>query len=680
MDFRQPFIVPVFVVLIAFAVVVPVFASASASMTPAEILFAETPGHFTLSPDGGNLVYIRSAGTDLLPPKDNGTLVNIDVRSDVETALTGPSQSVTSYAFSPDGYTIVYSAMPRSGGDASLYQTRVHDTSAIRLPGTTDELVTGCFAFLGTDRLVFLGAPDGTGPDPGNMIAYPADEPPTPVILKTYSLKDGTISVLSANKDVITIWQPSPDGHYVLYKAAPNPASWQTGALFRYVLLDTKTREEHLLFTSFEGYQDTNQFAWSPDSTVVYIERFENGGLRYPVEDASFLQAYTPETGILEEVPLGWDRGLLIDLFNADIEVNPFNGGAYLLLADGTNPKTAFLARNGTGWNITILSGKDQGNIFAIESDRTGRTIVYNRNSASSPPQIFRADVLDGTIGNPVQLTDLNPGLLAQDLGTSESVTWKGAWNDTITGIVRYPAGYVEEKDYPLLLVIHGGPNYADFDSWRDTWEFPYHLFTSRGAVTLSVNYHGSTNFGYSFARSIEGGHYYDLPVEDIESGIDYLTGKGIINRSRVGITGWSNGGILALALITKDQKLKVAVAGAGTADDNSEVATTNGIVMDEMYYNQSPYQDPQSFLPIVPIYQAKSVRTPLLMMIGTADVQVEPASAWITYRAYKQGSTAPVRFIIFPGQPHHMNTPDTQARKIEEELGWLDRYLFTVK
>jgi dipeptidyl aminopeptidase/acylaminoacyl peptidase len=501
---------------------------------------------------------------------------------------------------------------------------------------------------------------------------------PAPVILKTYSLKDGTIGPLSSNSDVITIWSPSPDGQYVLYKAAPDPETWLEGATFRYVLLDTRTGEERQLFTSLEGYQDTNQFAWSPDSTIVYIERFENGGLRYPVENAAYLQAYTPATRTLEEVPLDWDRGLFVDLFNSDIEVNPFNGGAYLLLADGTNPKVARLVQTGTGWQVTFLSGKDQGNIFAIETDRGGSSIVYNRNAASVPPQLFRAGIEGATITNPVQLTDLNHNLVAKDLGSSEVTSWNGARGDTVYGVVRYPPGYQTEKQYPLVLVIHGGPDYADFDSWRDTWEFPYHLITDKGAVTLSVNYHGSTNFGLPFARSIEGGNYYDLPVEDLTTGISHLAGRGIINRSLVGVTGWSNGGILTLALVTEEPSLKAAVAGAGTADENSQIANTNGIVMDKMYYAKSPYQDPQAFLDVLPIYQADKRRTPLLMMIGTDDIQVDPAGAWITYRAYKEGSPAPIRFVLFRDQPHHMTTTETQARKVQEELSWLDQYLFS--
>lgn len=657
------------------ALVLPVAADGTPGLVPSDILAMETPGHFTLSYDGANLLYIRSTGTDLAPPQNNGTLMYIDVRAATERPLSGPAESVTAYALAPDGNTVVYAAMPRAGGPVSMYRIHVRDSRAYRLDNTTDELA-GDFAFLGNDRLIFTGAPAGA--DPGSSDVIVADEPPAPVILKTYSLGDHTITPLTANNDVITIWAPSPDGRYVLYKAAPDPESWQTGATFRYVLLDTQNGQERELFTSVEGYQDTNQFAWSPDSTVVYIERFVNGGLRYPVQDASYLQAYTPATRTLEEIPLGWDRGLFIDLFNEDIEVNPFNGGAYLLLADGTNPRLARAVKTSTGWQVSLMDGKDQGNIYAIESDRTGSTIVYNRNSASSPPQLFRAGVDGNSITNPVQLTRLNPDLVAQDLGTSEVTSWNGARGETVSGVVRYPPGYVQGNQYPLVLVIHGGPNYADFDSWRDTWEFPYHLITDKGAVTLSVNYHGSTNFGLDFARSIENAHYYDLPVEDLRTGIEHLVARGIVNRSQIGVTGWSNGGILSLALVVNDPTIRAAVSGAGSADDFSQVANTNGIVMNKMYYNKSPYEDPQAYLAILPVFQAEKRRTPLLMMIGTDDIQVDPAGAWVTYRAYKEGSPAPIRFLLFKDQPHHMTTMETQNRKVQEELAWLDRYLLS--
>jgi hypothetical protein len=216
-----PRILPLFLLaamLITALLAIPVSAEGSGSLVPNDILQMEKPGHFTLSQDGGNLVYIKSLGTDLTPPQGNGTLMYINVRSANEIVISDPAESVTSYALSPDGFHVLYTAMPCSGGVASLYLTSLTDRSRTRLNNVTDELADS-FSWLGTDRLVFLGTPDNTGSSsiPGDVIVV--DEVPAPAILKTYSIKDGTISPLTVNNDVITIWAPSPDGRYVLYKA-----------------------------------------------------------------------------------------------------------------------------------------------------------------------------------------------------------------------------------------------------------------------------------------------------------------------------------------------------------------------------------------------------------------------------------------------------------------------------
>jgi len=103
-------------------------------------------------------------------------------------------------------------------------------------------------------------------------------------------------------------------------------------------VLDTTTGTEDEVMTRIEGYQDENEFAWSPDSSMVYIGRNLNGGLRYPVSYASDIVVYTPATRILEEIPLQWEKKMHKDLFNDDVEMRPFDGGVYVLLADGTNP------------------------------------------------------------------------------------------------------------------------------------------------------------------------------------------------------------------------------------------------------------------------------------------------------------------------------------------------------
>ena len=666
------------VLIIALTVVLPVSGEDTGTITIDQLLHTEIPGPISLSPDGNYLVYLKSDGAELAPEFTNNTLMLIDLGTGVEHLISDDSETVLSFALSPGGTKAAYAAFQKESGDTVLKVVSL-DNQRVTQPQNVPEALLSGFQWLNDDELAYLETESInetiTAGYEDDTIVF--DEMPEPVVLKKYSLLTGESEALSDNDDVITIWSPSPDGRYILYKASENPEEWTSGALFRYVLLDTSTGEEIGLFNLTEGYEDINAITWEPDGSVVYIERMNNGGIEYPIRYTTDVLAYYPESGEIEEVPLDWENGIHIDLFNEDVELEPFNGGFFALLANGANPKLAVYTRTGSGWDMKILSGIHAGNIFAIETTTDGKDIVYDFNSASNPPQLYSAEVSGSTILYEKQLTDLNPEIVSEFGGSSEVIHWTGALGDQIEGIVRYPPGYMEGQEYPFVFVIHGGPTYTDFDSWRDTWEFPYCMISEMGAVLLSVNYHGSLNYGFDFAESIEGGHYYDLPVEDLISGKKYLAEKDIINLSQTASTGWSNGGILTLALITKDTSLKAAIAGAGTAEDQAQNANTNGMIMTKMYYGESPYQDPEMFLDILPIYNAANVTTPLLMMIGTEDANVEPASAITTYRTYLEGSSAPVRFLMFPGEKHHPTTYVHQYRKVEEELDWLDKYLF---
>jgi dipeptidyl aminopeptidase/acylaminoacyl peptidase len=675
---KNDFLLLVVMALTVVAAVVPVSGEDTGTITIDQLLHMDIPGPISLSPDGNYLVYLKSYGAELTPEFTNNTLMLIDLRTGDESPVSGDSETVISFDLSPDGTKAAYAAVQKDSGDTVL-KVVSPDTLEVTEPKNVPEALLSGFRWLNEDELAFLEEDSGnetiTAGYEDDTIVF--DEMPNPVVLKKYSILTGESGALSDNDDVITIWSTSPGGRYILYKASENPEKWTSGALFRYMLLDASTGEETFLFNLTEGYEDINAIAWEPDGSVVYIERMQNGGMTYPVRYTTEVLAYYPGTGEIEEVPLNWEKGIHIDLFNEDVELEPFNGGFYALLADGANPKLAMYTRTGSGWDMKVLSGTHEGNIFAIETTPDGKEIVYDFNSAGSPPQLFSAGVSGSTIQGEKQLTDLNPEIASGFGGSSEVIHWTGALGDEVEGIVRYPPGYTEGQKYPFVFVIHGGPTYTDFDSWRDTWEFPYCLISEKGAVLLSVNYHGSTNYGFDFAESIEGGHYYDLPVEDLLSGKGYLEEQGIIDPSLTASTGWSNGGILTLALITKDNSLKAAIAGAGTAEDQAQNANTNGMIMTKMYYGDSPYQDPEMFLDILPVYKAANVTTPLLMMIGTEDANVEPASAITTYRTYLEGSSAPVRFLMFPGEKHHPTTYAHQYRKVEEELGWLDTYLF---
>ena len=642
-----------------------------------DILKMDYLHHFSLTSDEQNIVYMVTRGDDLIPPADNGTLMMVNISTGKETSLTSQNESVTAWALSSVRPLIAYVALPRDGGNKTLTILDLSTMQKTNKEGVSDELLAG-FSWLGDHSLVYSGAAPDIPEDtkPGDVIMV--DKIPDPVILKSYNIGSGDVTSLTNNSDVIYAFVPSPDGRFIIYKSSKYPEVWIENPSFTYYVLDTITGILDKVMTKTEGYQDENEFAWAPDSSMVYIEQVENGGLKYPVRYASDIVVYKPDIKILEEVPLKWDKKLQKDLFNDDVEISPFEGGVYALLANGTNPILVRYDNTSSGWNMTILSGEHQGNIFALETSRDGSDLFYNYNTASVPPQIYSANVSSGEITNQHQLTKLNENLLKKPLGTSEVIEWTGASGETIQGVLRYPPDYIPGKAYPVVFVIHGGPIYTDFDSWRDSWEFPYHLITDTGVITLSVNYHGSSNWGFDFAKSIEGGHTFDLSVEDLMKGVENLSEQGIIDKDRVGVTGWSWGGILTLEWVTQDPSLKAAVVGAGYADENSQISNTNGIVMNKMYHEYTPFEKPEYYIPIMGVYKAENVENPILMLHGTKDNSVVPASAMSTYRAYKMASKADVQMILFKDEPHHMKHYPNQIRKVSEEIDWLKKGIFS--
>ncbi|UUX91369.1 S9 family peptidase [Methanoplanus endosymbiosus] len=661
--------------------VTPASGEKSDNLTIEDLLHMEYAGMFTLSPDGSGLVYLKTEGTALLPEYINGTVIYYDLRTGREYRLSGEDETARSCVLSPKGRQAAYTAVQKESKDTVLKIVSLASRTAYIPQNISPELPDG-FSWLNEDELIYTGSVSNGAEKKMTGGYYDdtfvVDEKPGPEILKKYSLITGITEPLSSNDDVITMYVPSPDGNYILYKSTANPDRWTSGPVYRYVLLDTATGAEKLIFSRTEGGNNENAICWAPDSSVIYIERFRYGGMTYPMLYTADLLAYYPKEGKIEEVPLKWDKGLHIDRFNYHVEITPFNGGFFGMLANGTNPQTAVFRHTDSGWESQILSGTHQGNIFALASSSDGNKVVYDFNSADTPGQFFAADVTGSSIKYEVQITDLNSDILPKIKGNSGIVHFTGALGDEIEGVVRYPADYIKGRQYPLVFVIHGGPAYTDFDSWRDTWEFPYHLITDMGAVALSVNYHGSLNYGFDFAESIEDGHYYDLPAQDLISGKEYLAETGITDVNRTGSTGWSNGGILTLDLITWDTSLKAAVCGAGTAEYYAELASTDGTIMAKRYFGESPFKNPRLYENILPIYRAENVTTPLLMMSGTKDSDVETSSAVVTYRTFYEESSAPVKFIMFPGESHSLRNYVHQYRKVQEELGWLNRYLIS--
>ncbi len=181
------------------------------------------------------------------------------------------------------------------------------------------------------------------------------------------------------------------------------------------------------------------------------------------------------------------------------------------------------------------------------------------------------------------------------------------------------------------------------------------------------------------WAESICCGKYYDLETPDINAGVDYLISKGMGDPDRIGTMGWSNGSILSTSLlITYPDRYKVASVGAGDVEWFSDWANVDfGESFDAYYFGKSPFEDPDLYIKKSPVFKMDRIKAPVLIFHGNADRNVPFAQSWTYFRTLQWHGKVPVKFVIFPGEPHGPRKLTHQLRKVSEEIAWFDKYFF---
>ncbi|MEM6794306.1 MAG: prolyl oligopeptidase family serine peptidase [Acidobacteriota bacterium] len=385
---------------------------------------------------------------------------------------------------------------------------------------------------------------------------------------------------------------------------------------------------------------------------------------------------YDPETGSSTPYGASWSRGL------AGVGgVHPAERGVFSLMADGPRFLPALLRPDS---EPAVLGGEHGLHIDRLTVSADGSRALYLHSTGDRPTQLFVTEI-SGT-GSALQLSSarrlgrLNPSFENRPSGRTEIVTWTGAEGDDVDGVLLYPYRYEEGTRYPLILQIHGGPTGYDRDSWSASWSRPIPLWRDRGAFVLRVNYHGSGNYGLDWAASIRE-RYYELEIPDIESGVDMLIEKGLVDPDRLATSGWSNGGILSAKLITVTDRYRAAIIGAADVEWISDWANVDfGASFDNYYFGGPPWERLDHYIEKSPFFRLPEVTTPSLVHTGTEDRNVPPHQSWSIFRVMQQVGKADVRLLLYPGELHGLRQLVHQRRKVEEDLAWFDRYLFETR
>jgi dipeptidyl aminopeptidase/acylaminoacyl peptidase len=652
------------------------------SWTPEDVIFQELASEFLISPDNKWVVWVKSTGDKEKDERiSNLYLSSLTEKKEVE--LTRGANTISQPRWSPSGETIAFLSsrpLPKPKPNAAPMQIWLLSVSGGEpWPATDFERPVQHFEWLNDDTILFSAEEQPSlferetkeRKDDSEVVDDAAHK--APVRLFKLSVKDKKVTRVTDNNDWILDFKVSRDKAKAVAVARRELSfAWDQKTPPATYLVDLTSGKTTQIFTDTRIQPD--DFEWTLDSLGFYAVAPFSTDKQFLTATVKKIYFYDLGSATTSEVNLDWDRSL-------DGSLRATKDGFVALLADGVYTKPVRYTRHGATWSRKSITGDTPRNYFDFELGDDGRTLVYQYSTASLPAQWYRAR-LDGTkISATVQFTDLNPQFKNKTIAKTEIVHWKGADDDEVEGILYYPDDYKRGQSYPLIVATHGGPNLADRDNWSERMTYAPNLFTEREAFVLKTNYHGSADYGLKWGESICCGKYYDLEVPDIEHGVDYLIGRGLVDPDKIGAAGWSNGSILSIQLtIANPDRYKAAVVGAGDVEWISDWANVGfGESFDHYYFGKTPLEDPELYIQKSPLFKMDRVKTPTLIFFGTNDRQVPTEQGWTHYRALYSIGKAPVKLVLFPGEAHSPNKLTHQLRKLNEETAWFDKYLFKI-
>jgi dipeptidyl aminopeptidase/acylaminoacyl peptidase len=298
-----------------------------------------------------------------------------------------------------------------------------------------------------------------------------------------------------------------------------------------------------------------------------------------------------------------------------------------------------------------------------------GRSLVFIKVALTHPPEIYRAN-LDGT--GQLALTKANDAFLAPfKLQAGESVRYQGAAGKTVQAWIVRPADFDPARKYPLLVLIHGGPQGA----WEDGWSFRWNaqVFAGAGYVVFMPNPRGSTGFGQEFVDDINGdwgGRCY----EDIMRGTDYAEALPYVAPGRTVAAGASFGGYMINWIAGHTDRYRALVSHDGLFNLESMYGSTEELWFAEWEFKGAPWDNPETYAKWTPSAHVKDFKTPTLVVHGERDYRV-PLEQGLQMFTALQRRGVPSKLLVFPDENHWVLKPVNSLRWYDEVLGWLAQW-----
>jgi dipeptidyl aminopeptidase/acylaminoacyl peptidase len=643
-------------------------------ITPEQVASIRNVGAVAAAPDASFIAYTLVVPAD--PKIENRPPATHLYRIETSTGAASPlvtDGNVSAIAIRPKANTVTFLARRPGDTTTALYEVPASGGSPVKLHSHATSIAS------------YTWAPDG------NQIAYIAAEPSTrpksglpyePELYEQYVPQRHLFITNVTHADHAPHHIPVPGSTYLMAWSADGSKLAASSAPTPFVDDQYMAQTIYLVTYATKSVTDTiphagklGHFTFSPDGRLLAIV------------GAKDLNDPTDKRLLVVEARNRATSRLLFPEFEGQFEDVVWTAANQLTVLTSEGAWTGFgtIRADGTAYTRTFplqgpvihgLSLTPTGAAAFVASTSTHPADVYWYQPDPAPRRPARN--APTPVLAPRRLTDSNPWLTDVAMATQEVISYDARDGLRIEGILFRPVGEQPGTRYPLINVVHGGPEAHVHNGWNTNYSNPGHMAAARGYAVFHPNYRGSTGRGIDFAYSSQA-DMAGAEFDDVVDGVDHLIRIGLVDADRVGVTGGSYGGYATAWMSTYySHRFAAGVMFVGISNNLSKWGT--GDIPEELYHvhaRKRIWDSWQEKLERSPIYHVHNSRTPLLIMHGKEDTRVHPAQSLELYRHLRvRKPDLPVQLVFYPGEGHGNRNATARYDYTLRMMDWFDTYL----